>query len=122
MTYKESYMRLKTQQAILDEAEKDIKIAMFMGNNPDRIEKIRATAENVINERIDFVNYKLKCGEWVSADDVQQALGLSFKECMEQFDFSRTAEWWSVVGETEEERSRNGQKVTCYFRKKTTKE
>ena len=34
------------------------------------------------------------------------------------FDFSRTAEWWAIVGETEEERARNGQKITTRFRLK----
>lgn len=113
---------LKNQQDILDEAERDIKIAIFMGNNPDRIEMIRSTAESVINEKFNSTNCKLDNGEWVSASEVQQTLGLTFEECMKQFDFSRTAEWWPIVGKTEEEKSRNGQKITCKFRKKTTKE
>lgn len=36
---------------------------------------------------------KFDNGEWVPAADIQQALGLTFKECMERFDFSGTAEW-----------------------------
>lgn len=124
MTCRESYMMLETQQDILDEVERDIKIAIFMGNNPDRIEMIRSTAEKVINEKFDFPEtiHKLDNGEWVLASEVQQALGLTFEECIKRFDFSRTAEWWSVVGETKEERSRDGQKVVCKFRKKATKE
>lgn len=57
-------------------------------------------------------------GEWVDSDKVQSALGLSFNECFSLFDISRTAEWWSIVGKTEEERSRNGQKVVVRFRLK----
>lgn len=47
---------------------------------------------------------------------MQDALGLSFKECFEKFDFLRESEWWSVVGKTKEERQRNGQKISTFFR------
>ena len=57
-------------------------------------------------------------GKWVETDKVQEALGMTFQECFKIFDFSRTAEWWSIAGVTEEERSRNGQKVTTMFRVK----
>lgn len=57
-------------------------------------------------------------GEWVESEKVQKALGMSFNECFSKFDFSRTAEWWSIVGKTEEERARNGQKITTCFRLK----
>lgn len=66
---------------------------------------------DVINELLD--------GKWVDSKKVQDALGLSFKECFSKFDFMRKAEWWSVVGETEEERQRNGQKVSTFFRIRT---
>lgn len=63
----------------------------------------------------------IKCldnGEWVNTSDVQQALGIDFADGLKRFDFSRTAEWWSVVGKTEEERAYEGQKVTTKFRLK----
>lgn len=55
-------------------------------------------------------------GEWVESDIVQELLRLSFSECFFLFDFARTSEWWSIIGKTEEERKRNGQKVTILFR------
>ena len=55
-------------------------------------------------------------GEWVESEALQEATGLTFEECFKTFEFSRTAAWWSVVGETEEERSRNGMKITNRFR------
>ena len=57
-------------------------------------------------------------GEWCEAEKVQKALGMTFEQCFKVFAFSRTAEWWSMAGKTEEERKREGQKITCYFRKK----
>ena len=57
-------------------------------------------------------------GDWVEDEKVQELTGMTFSECFSAFDFSRTAEWWSVVGETEEERQRNGQKVTNLFKLK----
>jgi hypothetical protein len=57
-------------------------------------------------------------GEWVESNLVQEMLGFTFKECFTLFDFSRTAEWWGIVGKTEEERAREGQKITCYFKRK----
>lgn len=61
---------------------------------------------------------ELLSGKWVDAGKVQRALGLSFEVCFSLFEFSRTAEWWSVVGKTEEERARNGQRVETAFRLK----
>lgn len=61
---------------------------------------------------------KLLSGEWVDTDKVQEALGMSFSECFSMLEFSRSAEWWSVVGETEEERAREGQKIVTKFRLK----
>ena len=57
-------------------------------------------------------------GEWVDTDKVEKALGISFAEGMKRFEFSRTAEWWSIAGETEEERSHQGQKIKTRFRMK----
>ncbi len=58
----------------------------------------------------------LVSGKWVECEKVQRALNLSFEECFSLFEFSRVASWWSVVGKTEEEKQRNGQKVDTYFR------
>ena len=57
-------------------------------------------------------------GDWVESKKVQELTGMTFSECFSAFDFSRTAEWWSVVGKTEEERQLNGQKITNLFRLK----
>lgn len=61
---------------------------------------------------------RLSSGEWVETGLVCDALGITFSEGFRRFDFCRTAEWWSLVGRTEEERSRHGQKITTYFRLK----
>lgn len=58
-------------------------------------------------------------GGWVDTDTVCKALNIDFSTAFRQFEFSRTAEWWSLCGETDEERKRNGQKITTQFRKKT---
>ena len=58
---------------------------------------------------------KLLSGERVEAESLVAATGWSFEQCYKRFELSRVAEWWSIVGKTEEERSRNGQKITCYF-------
>lgn len=57
-------------------------------------------------------------GDWVESEKVQELTGMTFSECFSDFDFSRTAEWWSIVGKTEEERQLNGQKITNLFRLK----
>ena len=64
---------------------------------------------------------ELLSGKWVDSNRVQKALGMDFSECFAMFDFARTAEWWSLVGKTKEERARNGQKVSTYFRVKIEK-
>lgn len=69
-------------------------------------------ARSTENEPIE----RLLNGEWVETDEVQKALGITFAEGLRRFEFSRTAEWWSIVGKTEEERARNGQKIETYFR------
>lgn len=74
-------------------------------------EVLRYSDMDTINELLD--------GKWVDSKMVQDALGLSFKECFTKFDFSRMGEWLGIVGETEEERQRNGQKISTYFRVKT---
>ena len=61
---------------------------------------------------------KFMAGEWVDSEAIQKALGMTFAECFRMFDFARTAAWWSIVGKTEEERARNGQKIVTQFRLK----
>lgn len=52
MTYKEYYMTLKTEDEVMKEAEKDVNIAVFMmGNNPDRVEKIKKATQEVLSEK-----------------------------------------------------------------------
>jgi len=57
-------------------------------------------------------------GEWVDSDKVQAFSGMGFNECFSAFDFSRSAEWWSVVGKTDGERQSDGQKIITRFRLK----
>lgn len=59
---------------------------------------------------------KFLSGKRVEAETLVGATGWSFEQCCKRFELNRVAEWWSVVGKTDEERSRNGQKITCYFR------
>ena len=55
MTYKESYEKCLTEQELQQEVEKDIRVAMFLGNNPDRLEQIRKAAQEVADEYNWFV-------------------------------------------------------------------
>lgn len=56
MTYLESYRRCKTVEEIKKRAILDTKVAIFMGNNPDRIKAI----EDAMNQAIeDAMNYEL---------------------------------------------------------------
>lgn len=49
----------------------------------------------------------LLMGEWVKCEDVQEALNLTFDQCMRMFEFGRTASWNPAPLE--------GQKVTTKF-------
>ena len=55
MTYRESYEKCLTEQELQQEVEKDIHIAIFLGNNSDRLEQIRNAAKEVADERNWFV-------------------------------------------------------------------
>ncbi len=70
---------------------------------------IRKAAENIKALKA------LIFGEWVDTDIIERALGISFSEGLKRFDFSRTAEWCSIAGKTEEERKKNGQIITTKF-------
>lgn len=83
------------------------------------IEIVKQAAAEYENTSHDENIRKLLSGEWVDCEKVQEALRMSFSECFCLLDFSRTAEWWSIVGETEEERAIDGQKITRKFRLKS---
>lgn len=51
MTYLESYRSLPTVEAIKEKAISDTKIAIFIGNNPDRIKAIEDAMNVAIKER-----------------------------------------------------------------------
>lgn len=85
----------------------------------DRVENADAIK---IAEENDSARKRLLDGEWVLTEEVQTALGITFAEGIRRFDFSRTAEWWTVVGRTDEERKREGQKITTYFRLKAVEQ
>ena len=51
MTYYESYSLLPTVEDIKAKAIRDTEIAIFMGNNPDRIKAIEDAMNKAIRER-----------------------------------------------------------------------
>lgn len=51
MTYLEAYRQCKTVEAIKVMAHKDIKVAILMGNNLDRIRAIQDAMNQAIAER-----------------------------------------------------------------------
>lgn len=51
MTYLESYRALNSIEAIKEKAIADTKIAIFLGNNPDRIKAIEDAMNKAIAER-----------------------------------------------------------------------
>lgn len=106
---------------LLKEEIKELYI--MVTGNPNQIavgNEYKKSFRRIINEQptIELDNEMLKFlqGEWVGCEIVQKALNMSFEQCFSVFDFCRSAEWWSIVGKTEEERSREGQKITTYFR------
>lgn len=48
MTYYESYSSCQTEDEIKEKAIADTKIAIFLGNNPDRIKAIENAMNNAI--------------------------------------------------------------------------
>lgn len=80
----------------------------------------RENGEEIHDESIDVRITKdaFLRGEWVDSVIIQEITGMTFSECYSAFDVSRTAEWWSIVGKTEEERNRNGQKIVVQFKLK----
>ena len=51
MTYLELYRSLPTVEAIKEKAISDTKVAIFLGNNPDRIKAIEDAMNVAIKER-----------------------------------------------------------------------
>lgn len=51
MTYEESYRALRTSEEIKAEVKQDIKVAIFLGRNPDRIKAIKDAANKVLMEK-----------------------------------------------------------------------
>jgi len=51
MTYLESYRLLPTVEEIKSKAINDTKVAIFLGNNPDRIKAIEDAMNKAIAER-----------------------------------------------------------------------
>lgn len=82
----------------------------------------RLTAEQIAHEEDKITLLELLQGKWVESERVQRALGISYQHCVSLFEHSRIAEWWSIVGKTDEERARDGQCITIYFRVKIPKE
>ena len=115
-------------EAALDVARKALETVIEFENQGVTFETVMNTQCDLAGAEgeIDKLNFKvyvmtrLLNGEWVETEDVCEALELSFTEAFKLFDFSRTAEWWSIVGKTEEERSRNGQCIKTEFRIKQT--
>ena len=51
MTYKESYMKLSSFSELTDRVKADVKIALFLGGNPDRIKAIEDAMNEVATEK-----------------------------------------------------------------------
>ena len=51
MTYYEKYKKCDSIETIIEQVKQDIKIAIFLGNNPDRIKAIEDAMNKVIDER-----------------------------------------------------------------------
>ena len=51
MTYYESYKALPTVEAIKQKAVLDTKVAIFIGNNPDRIKAIEDAVNKAVAEK-----------------------------------------------------------------------
>lgn len=97
-------------------AEKEIHIVELEDKDwyEGTIKQLEEQNERLINERDTLVNFIN--GQWIDAKLIQKLLQIDFSEGTSKFAFSRNAEWWSIVGKTEEERSRNGQKITTVFK------
>lgn len=51
MTYKESYLMCKSVEEIIKEANNDVIVANMMGSSNERVDRIRQSAEEAINEK-----------------------------------------------------------------------
>ena len=51
MTYYETYSKCTSEEEIITKALQDTKIAIFLGNNPDRIKAIEDAMNNAIADK-----------------------------------------------------------------------
>lgn len=100
------------------------KIIMNLEDKKMRIEEIIEYLDNSLADHNKWKGHEdchelIKAflnGEWIESETIQNILNLSFAECFSLFDSSIKSEWWSIVGKTDEERQRNGQKITSFFK------
>lgn len=52
MTYYEAYSACKTEEEIKERAKRDTKVAIFLGNNPDRIKAIEDAMNKAIADKV----------------------------------------------------------------------
>lgn len=52
MTYYEAYSACKTEEEIKESAKRDTKVAIFLGNNPDRIKAIEDAMNKAIADKV----------------------------------------------------------------------
>ena len=63
MTYKQSYYACKSEGELQSKIEKDVHVTLFLGANPDRLEQIRKSAQEVADER-GWLLYMDNMEEW----------------------------------------------------------
>lgn len=52
MTYYETYSACKTEEEIKERAKRDTEVAIFLGNNPDRIKAIEDAMNKAIADKV----------------------------------------------------------------------
>jgi len=89
----------------------------YINDHPDETGKTILSDGGIILRKIDIPDLTgFFKGEWCDTQAVCDRLNIPFEIAITMFDFSSTVEWWSMIGKTDEERKRNGQKVTTQFR------
>lgn len=69
MTYKESYLMLKSVEEIIKEANNDVIVANMMGSSNERVDRIMQSAEEAINEK--FPDHIADISKRRTTNDVQ---------------------------------------------------
>lgn len=64
MTYLEAYKKCQSEEELRKEVTKDCHIALFFGNNPDRLQQILSAARKVADEH----NWFNPCMEGIKYD------------------------------------------------------